>query len=80
MAAKHVPVEVVLEFTFRKPKGAPKRRTWPVVKPDIDKLIRATLDSLSGILYADDAQVVQVSSDKIYGPADQVHISVRVIA
>src|SRR6266702_4361868 len=42
------PVEVTLAFTMRKPTTAPKRkRTWPVVRPDLDHLVRAALDALT---------------------------------
>jgi crossover junction endodeoxyribonuclease RusA len=78
-AAKHMPVEIVLEFMFLRPASIPKKRFWPVVKPDIDKLLRATLDALSGTLFADDAQVVNVSMTKVYGPIEKVHVSARVI-
>jgi Holliday junction resolvase RusA-like endonuclease len=37
-----------------------------VVKPDLDKLGRALLDSLTGIVYRDDAQVVRLVSAKRY--------------
>lgn len=79
MAGKHVPVEVGLLFVFAKSPSIPKRRLWPVVKPDIDKLERATLDALTGILFLDDAQVVRVIKKKIYGLSDQVTIRVRVV-
>ena len=79
MAGKHVPVEMVLEFTFVKPPSVSKRRLWPTVKPDIDKLERAILDSVKGVLYVDDGQVVRVVKEKRYGPVEQVHISARVI-
>lgn len=36
------------------------------VKPDTDKLIRSTLDALTGVAYDDDSQVVNISACKIY--------------
>jgi Holliday junction resolvase RusA-like endonuclease len=77
LADKHVPVELTLEFTFLRPPSAPKGRQWPAVLPDVDKLIRSTLDSLTGVLWKDDAQVVRVLAEKVYGPIEQVHISAR---
>ena len=38
----------------------------PHVKPDIDKLTRAILDALTGIVWHDDAQVVDLSAHKVY--------------
>jgi hypothetical protein len=35
-----------------------------VVKPDLDKLVRAVGDALTGILYRDDAQIVSLNASK----------------
>jgi Holliday junction resolvase RusA-like endonuclease len=62
------PIAVELCFTMRKPASAPKRRrTWPVVYPDIDKICRSALDSatLAG-LWGDDSQVVDLHAWKVY--------------
>jgi crossover junction endodeoxyribonuclease RusA len=54
------PVGVSVCFTLPKPKSAPKsRRTWRDKRPDDDKLLRATLDGLSGEVFADDAQIIE---------------------
>ena len=71
-----VAVDVALNFVLTRPKSA-RRRLLPTVRPDLDKLIRATFDSLTGIVYADDAQVVRVSACKQYGSPQRVEISVR---
>jgi len=42
-------------------KAAPHSATG---KPDIDKLIRNVLDSLTGVVFHDDAQVVRVVAEK----------------
>jgi Holliday junction resolvase RusA-like endonuclease len=61
------PLSVSLAFTLPKPKSAPKtRRTWPDKRPDLDKLVRATLDGLTGPLFADDAQVILLEAGKLY--------------
>lgn len=73
---KHVPVRLELTYTFRRPDSIPKKRTHVVVKPDLDKLVRATGDALTGVIYHDDAQVVEILCRKLYGPVE----SVRVVA
>jgi Holliday junction resolvase RusA-like endonuclease len=61
------PLSVSLAFTLPKPKSAPKtRRTYPDKRPDLDKLVRATLDGLTGPLFADDAQVTVLLAAKLY--------------
>ena len=45
----------------RAPSSARLTRSWPDVKPDIDKLARAVLDGITGIVIRDDAQGVEIS-------------------
>ena len=69
---------VRLEVTFRlpRPKGAPKRRFAPDRKPDLDKLLRAVGDGLSGIVYADDARICEIVVCKTYGSPPGVDVRV----
>ncbi len=50
----------------RPPSVPPHRRIRPTVKPDIDKLVRAINDALTGILFPDDCQVVSIRVTKDY--------------
>lgn len=75
--AKHVPVSIVIDFYLARPAGAPKSRTRPSVTPDLDKFVRAVFDSLTGILFVDDAQIVEVSARKYYGNPERVEIQLR---
>ena|SRR3990167_946059 len=69
------PIWLNLHFTLPKPKGLPKTRaSWHLRKPDCDKLQRTILDSLKGIFYLDDAQVIHIDSTKIYGDTPSVII------
>lgn len=71
------PVEVVLRFRLQRPKGEPTHRglgkarhpirTWPDRRPDLDKLERAVLDALTGVVFADDSQVVRLDASKDWG-------------
>lgn len=66
-----------LRFYFERPAGAPKRRVFPTVKPDLDKLIRSVLDSCTGVAYEDDSQVVKFSHiEKHYGLPERVEIEI----
>ena len=49
----------------------------PKKKPDIDNVLKIVLDSLNGIAYKDDAQVVMVSGKKIYGNNPKVIIKMK---
>lgn len=58
-------VRVELRFIIARPKTVVRDR--PSVKPDLDKLVRAVLDGLTGVAYFDDAQVTAVQATKRYG-------------
>lgn len=71
------PLSMSITFVFPRPKGhygsgrnasilkatAPEYHTG---KPDLDKLARAALDAMTGIVYVDDAQIVQLHLSKRY--------------
>lgn len=73
-ASKHVPLCLEITFFFVPPKSMPKKRRGMVVTPDVDKCIRSTLDSLTGILFHDDAQVVSVVARKLYASFEGVRV------
>ncbi len=62
------PLAVTVTFTVPKPKSAPKTRlTYPAKRPDLDKLLRSTLDALTDAgVWADDGLVVELSGRKTY--------------
>lgn len=81
------PVSLVVRFTFPRPKShygtgrnantlkdsAPNLHA---VKPDLDKLLRAIGDAVTGIVVRDDSQISQVFATKEYGsPAAVVTVS-----
>jgi crossover junction endodeoxyribonuclease RusA len=78
-APQHVPVKANFQFYLAPPKKMPKGRTWPAVKPDLDKLCRSTFDALSGILWFDDAQVVDLTATKSYDLPERAVITVEAI-
>jgi Holliday junction resolvase RusA-like endonuclease len=60
------PVEVSIIFYLPRPKTV-QDRIFPTVTPDIDKLARAVLDSLTDAgIYADDARVIRLTAQKLY--------------
>lgn len=73
------PVHATIVFVFPRPKYHAKmtvKPSWKTSKPDLDKLERAIYDSLSGVVYDDDAQVVQHHNTKCYGDRPMVNIIV----
>lgn len=72
------PIKLSLIFRMPIPKSLPKRTPSFMVKaPDLDKMVRSIKDSLSGVLYRDDRQVVCVEAHKIYGTEPGVIVRVE---
>ncbi|MDH4123597.1 MAG: RusA family crossover junction endodeoxyribonuclease [Thermoplasmata archaeon] len=55
-----------IDFLMPRPKSLPKKVKEDVKRPDLDKLVRAVLDGLTGIYFNDDSQVVQIFAGKRY--------------
>lgn len=62
-------VHVRVDFYLPKPKSA-KKTALPTKKPDLDKLIRSTMDALTDAgVWCDDSQVLSVWARKHYAEA-----------
>ncbi len=71
-------VVVRLRFFFLRPKSVSvKKGPHMTVKPDIDKVTRAALDGLKGIIYSDDAVVTKLDVEKDYGDPPRVEIEIE---
>lgn len=71
-------VRVDRQFRFKRPPSvSAKRRPYPCVKPDADKLSRALMDALTGICFADDALVCDGRESKIYADSPGVFVVVE---
>lgn len=57
-----------------------KRSQAPTSKPDVDKVLRAVLDGLTGIVYKDDAQITAVIVHKWWAATDSVKMGVFMVA
>lgn len=53
---------------------------WPTVKPDMTKLLRAVEDACTGIVWRDDAQIVQQTATKRYGAPARCEVTVAAIS
>ena len=49
----------------------------PTVKPDTDNYIKSTLDALNGILWRDDAQIVDLTAHKFYSDNPRIEIELE---
>lgn len=77
-------IELTCVFTVPRPRTV--TREYPTVPPDLDKLMRSVGDALTGIVYGDDAQSVDLHLRERYeghaeaareGPGVHIIVSVR---
>lgn len=71
------PGGVSLIVTLAKVQAKNNRHALWTVKPDIDKLLRAVLDALTGVAYEDDSQVTVVYATKVYAAANGCTVRVQ---
>ena len=71
------PLAVTLTFHLPRPVSLPKRVLAHTKKPDLDNLVKAIKDALRGVVYRDDAQIVQLIATKAYDPSPGVGIAVE---
>ena len=78
------PLKVFLQFTLPIPASVTKKRLKSILdglevhtkKPDLDNLVKATLDGMSEIVFDNDSQIVNISATKKYGTHPQTDILV----
>lgn len=81
------PLRVTIKAYFEIPKSTSKKRKQqmmdneilPMVKPDTDNIAKGVLDSLNGIAYKDDKQVVELIVNKFYNNTPYVSVMIEEI-
>lgn len=61
-----VPLVVEMIFMVTRPQSAPKSVLYPAKRPDLDQYIKLLLDAANGVLWRDDAQVVDLWARKAF--------------
>jgi Holliday junction resolvase RusA-like endonuclease len=80
------PVNIVARFVFTRPelhmgtgrnKGVVKPKYDKSIPPkDVDKLARALLDGMTGVVFDDDKRVARLLVSKVYGPIPGAFVAV----
>lgn len=79
------PFDMHITFCYKRPKNQYRTKNKKLIlkddvpyyksnKPDIDNLIKFYMDCMNGLVYKDDAQVVSINAQKVYGSKDYIHI------
>lgn len=64
------PIRLMVCFAFPRPKSRCRKRDgvgmiWHTSRPDIDNLLKAVTDAMTGIAWGDDSQVCSVNAEKV---------------
>ena len=78
--------DVHATFYFPRTKSLKKNQTEHIVRPDLDKLIRAINDGITNILIPDDSMInainvrkLYLAHDSVYGPRVEVQVIKKTI-
>lgn len=52
-------------------------KIFPTIKPDTDNIAKSILDSLNGIAYLDDKQVIRLTVEKWYAEVPSVSVKIK---
>jgi Holliday junction resolvase RusA-like endonuclease len=74
---EHIPVKLTCVFYRHKSKWLPKREKQPFRKPDLDNFLKLIMDSMNGLLVADDAQITTINMQKKWSPNGEGFITLR---
>lgn len=85
---KGVPLSVDIQAFYSIPKSAPKKKfiqmlegtVFPTKKPDVDNVIKIVLDSLNGVAFHDDAQVVKCGVTKNYSETPRIEVVISLFS
>jgi Holliday junction resolvase RusA-like endonuclease len=77
-------VRLHIEAMFAIPASASKKKKTlmeageilPTKKPDIDNVLKVVADSLNGVAYRDDAQVVGCTVEKFYSTQPRIEVTI----
>ena len=84
------PLRVAFFFVVQRPKNhfgsgrnsrhlKPSAPAYPDIRPDTTKFIRSTEDALTGVVWRDDARIVDQLATKRYGPEPGCRIMVELM-
>lgn len=71
--------ELLKSFSNKKKEQALAGLIRPNTKPDIDNYVKAVFDGINGIIWKDDARVVDLKTSKFYSEIPRTEVTVRTL-
>lgn len=71
--------ELLKSFSKKKIEQALAGQLRPNTKPDIDNYVKAVFDGINGIIWKDDARVVDLKTSKYYSDRPRTEVIVRTL-
>ncbi len=72
------PLKISIVFHMKKPKVM-KGFSHHIKRPDVDNLLKLVLDSMNGVFYKDDSQIVSITAGKYYSEDPRTLVSITKI-
>lgn len=76
----HMPMRLNLTFVMPTPqRWKHDDRQWHIIRPDLDNLMKAFQDAMTGVVWHSDCQVVEVRARKVYtSTSEHPHVVARI--
>lgn len=73
------PLKVDLTFAYARPKSMAKsdERVFKTSRPDLDNLVKLVCDAGNQLIWIDDAQIVELTTRKLYSNPPRTELHVR---
>ncbi|WP_207695550.1 RusA family crossover junction endodeoxyribonuclease [Enterococcus sp. DIV0212c] len=72
--------ELLKSFSKKKTEQALAGQLRPNTKPDIDNYVKAVFDGINGIIWKDDARVVDLKTSKYYSDKPRTEVIIRTLS
>lgn len=75
------PVKLTIEASYAPPESWSQKKKdaahWKVSRPDLSNIQKIIEDSLNGVVWTDDSQVVESLATKVYGPKSETKVTIQ---
>lgn len=69
-------VKIPTSYSKKKKERCLNGEITPTKKPDVDNVVKAIFDALTGFAFEDDSQIIEITAEKIYAEAPFVDVTI----